>query len=114
MSATIEIGGKKYKVTLEEVKSEKIAEKKLESYRFNPMAVSEETIATGEVNQTGGKKAKKVKGGTRKSNPYMNFAKKARQELLVTNPELKSDIPGMGKAIGAKWRALSEAEKAKY
>ena len=64
----------------------------------------------------GGKKTKKAKKakGTRKLNPYMAFAKKARQEVLAEHPELKSDVVGVGRKIGEKWRALSDAEKAKY
>ena len=106
MSATIEIGGKKYKVTLEEVDSTAapVEKKRNSTVRADPM---------GEVNQTGGKKAKKSKG-TRKMNPYMNFAKKARQEVLAEYPELKSDVVAVGRKIGEKWRALSDAEKAKY
>jgi hypothetical protein len=105
MSGTIEIGGKKYTVVLTEVKSTTTPEKSRNlSMRADPM---------GEVNQTGGKKAKKSKG-TRKMNPYMNFAKKARQEVLAEYPELKSDVVAVGRKIGEKWRALSDAEKAKY
>ena len=44
----------------------------------------------------------------------MKFAQEVRPQLLQENPSLKSDIPAMGKAIGAKWRALSEAEKKQY
>ena len=64
--------------------------------------------------QAGGKKKKQEGGKSRKLSPYMKFAQKIRPELLKENPSLKSDIPGMGRAIGAKWRALSDAEKAKY
>ena len=64
---------------------------------------------------SGGKRAKKQKGGkTRKLSPYMKFAQEARPKLLKENPELKSDIPGMGRKIGEMWRALSDAEKARY
>lgn len=61
--------------------------------------------------QEGGKKKGK---GTRKLSGYMKFCQTARKELLAEKPELKSDIPGIGRALGAKWRSLSDAEKAKY
>ncbi|NBO61644.1 MAG: hypothetical protein EBU82_11870 [Flavobacteriia bacterium] len=59
------------------------------------------------------KKAKKAKG-TRKLSPYMKFAQEARPKILKENPEMKSDIIGVGRRIGEMWRALSEAEKARY
>ncbi len=61
----------------------------------------------------GGKKAKKGKS-TRKLSGYMKFAQEARPRILKENPEMKSDIPGMGRKIGEMWRALSDSEKAKY
>ena len=60
-----------------------------------------------------GKKAKKAKG-TRKLSPYMKFAQEARPKILKENPEMKSDIIGVGRKIGEMWRALSDAEKARY
>ncbi len=60
-----------------------------------------------------GKKAKKAKG-TRKLSPYMKFAQEARPKILKENPEMKSDIIGVGRKIGEMWRALSDDEKAKY
>ena len=59
------------------------------------------------------KKAKKAKG-TRKLSPYMKFAQVARPKILKENPNLKSDIIGVGRKIGEMWRALPESEKAKY
>lgn len=61
----------------------------------------------------GGKKAKKGKS-TRKLSGYMKFAQEARPRILKENPEMKADIPGMGRKIGEMWRALSDSEKAKY
>lgn len=76
---------------------------------------SDNTSTLPPLSQEGGKKAKKEKKkGTRKLNPYMAFAKKARQEVLAEYPELKPDVVGVGRKIGEKWRALSDAEKAKY
>ncbi len=64
----------------------------------------------------GGKKGKKEKKakGTRKLSPYMKFAQEARPKILKENPEMKSDIIGVGRKIGEMWRALSDDEKAKY
>jgi hypothetical protein len=63
-----------------------------------------------------GKKAKKEKKakGTRKLSPYMKFAQEARPKILKENPEMKSDIIGVGRKIGEMWRALSDTEKARY
>lgn len=62
-----------------------------------------------------GKKAKKEKSGkTRKLSPYMKFAQEARKNILADHPEWKSDIIKVGKEIGTRWRAMSDAEKAKY
>ena len=95
MSGTITVDGKKYSITLKEISAN--------NYTGVNETESNEPAAVG-----GGKKK------TRKLSPYMKFAQKARQEILKENPALKSDIPGMGRAIGAKWRALSDSEKAKY
>ena len=59
------------------------------------------------------KKAKKSKG-TRKLSPYMKFAQQVRPQIIKNNPNLKSDIIGVGRKIGEMWRGLSDAEKAKY
>ena len=95
MSGTITLDGKKYSITLKEISANNYTGVKQEDNELPPME------------QKGGKK-------TRKLSPYMKFAQKARQDILKENPSLKSDIPGMGRAIGAKWRALSDSEKAKY
>ncbi len=57
-------------------------------------------------NQAGGKK--------RGPNDYMKFANKVRPQILKEHPELKSDVVGVARKIGEKWRSLSAAEKAKY
>lgn len=97
MSGTITVGGRTYRVTLTE------------------MMTTDDPVDTTPMMQ-GGKKTKKQEGGkkTRKLSPYMKFAQKMRPELLKENPALKSDIPGMGRAIGAKWRALTEEQKKSY
>jgi hypothetical protein len=85
---------------------------------------SEESV---ENNMAGGKKTRRNNarknnatrrkgqaGGKRGPNRYMKFANKVRPQILKEHPELKSDVVGVARKIGAKWRSLSEAEKAKY
>ena len=50
--------------------------------------------------------------GTRKMNPYMKFANKHRAEVMRSNPKMR--IPDIGRTLGKKWRALSDAEKKSY
>ena len=79
----------------------------------NPAVPEEVNPAGGGKKSKKGKKAKKAKG-TRKLSPYMKFAQEARKNILAEDPSLKSDIIAVGKRIGEKWRALSDAEKARY
>lgn len=53
-------------------------------------------------------------GGKRGPNGYMKFANKIRPQVLKEHPELKSDVVGVARKIGEKWRSLSDAEKKKY
>lgn len=73
----------------------------------------ENNMRGGKKNMKGTKKAKKAKG-TRKLSGYMKFAQEVRPRILQENPNLKSDIPGMGRKIGQMWRNLSASEKARY
>ena len=77
--------------------------------------------AYGKFNAEGGKRnrkganktrKKKQEGGKRKLSGYMKFANKVRPDLMKENPGMP--IPKLGSAIGAKWRALSDAEKKSY
>lgn len=103
MSGTVTLNGLTYKITLTEMP---ITNEGNGQVMNGPMM-------NGEM--MGGKKKKKQEGGkSRKLSPYMKFAQKVRPELIKENPALRSDIPGMGKAIGAKWRALSEEEKKRF
>jgi hypothetical protein len=45
-------------------------------------------------------------------NPYMKFANKHRGEVMRSMPGAK--VPEIGKALGKKWRSLSDAEKKSY
>lgn len=58
------------------------------------------------------RKNRTMSGGKRKLNPYMKFVKKNRATIVSSNP--KATIPEIGKALGKKWRSLSEAEKKSY
>ena len=58
------------------------------------------------------RKNRTMSGGNRKMNPYMKFANKHRQEIMRSMPKAK--IPEIGKALGKKWRSLSDAEKKSY
>lgn len=59
---------------------------------------------------------RKAQAGGKKRGPngYMKFANKIRPQILKEHPELKSDVVGVARKIGAKWRSMSDAEKAKY
>ncbi len=60
------------------------------------------------------KNQRKARKQTRKLNPYMKFAKKVRPEILRQNPALRSDVVAVARKIGAKWRSMSDSEKARY
>ena len=51
-------------------------------------------------------------GGKRKLSGYMKFANKHRAEIMRSNPG--ATVPDIGRALGKKWRGLSEAEKKSY
>jgi hypothetical protein len=76
----------------------------------------------GEQQQDGGAKMgkKEKKGKTRKSGKsgkvsgYMKFSQKIRPDILKQHPELKTDVIGVARKIGEKWRALSQEEKNSY
>ena len=48
-------------------------------------------------------------GGKRGMNPYMRFANEQRKKMAKT-----SNVVSQAREIGKRWRALSEAEKARY
>lgn len=51
-------------------------------------------------------------GGKRKMNPFMKFANQERKNVMAKHPTFA--IPEIGKELGKRWRALSEAEKKRY
>ena len=66
----------------------------------------------------GGKKRKnnnmtrKQEGGKKKLSGFMKFSKQERASVLKENPGI--EFAGVGKKLGEKWRALSDAEKKRY
>ena len=58
------------------------------------------------------KAIEKKSGGKKKLTGYMAFAAKRRAALKEEQPDLT--FGGLGKAMGAEWRAMSDAEKNKF
>lgn len=52
-----------------------------------------------------------MSGGKRKLSPYMRWANKERKAVMAAMP--KARVPEIGKELGKRWRALSDAEKAR-
>jgi hypothetical protein len=52
------------------------------------------------------------RGKTLKTSPYMLFVKAERPKLVAANPQLA--FGEVGRKLGEKWRALTEAQKSKY
>jgi hypothetical protein len=77
-------------------------------------------LVAGPTNPGGGGMKKEKKGKTRKSgrsgkvSGYMKFSQKIRPDILKQHPELKTDVIGVARKIGEKWRALSQEEKNSY
>jgi structure-specific recognition protein 1 len=59
-----------------------------------------------------GKKTRKIGGAKRKMSGFMKFSQKVRPEVMRENPGIA--FGEVGKRLGARWRALSDSEKAKY
>lgn len=73
--------------------------------------------ASSNTSSFGGGKGKKNKtrkqeGGKKKLSGFMKFSKQERASVLKENPGI--EFAGVGKKLGEKWRALSDAEKARY
>lgn len=78
-----------------------------------PSTNSQESLVGGKSRK--GKKTRKANsqaGGKRGPNPFMKFAAKERKNIMSQNPGMP--IPEIGKELGKRWRALSEAERSKY
>lgn len=75
--------------------------------------------ASSNTSSFGGGKGKKNKnntrkqeGGKKKLSGFMKFSKQERASVLKENPGI--EFAGVGKKLGEKWRALSDAEKKRY
>lgn len=80
----------------------------------NNMAGGKKSRRNGAARKNNATRRKAQTGGKRGPNGYMKFANKIRPQIIKEHPELKSDVVGVARKIGAKWRAMSDAEKAKY
>jgi len=58
------------------------------------------------------KTVEKKSAGKKKLSGYMKFSQERRPGLKTEQPDLT--FGEIGKALGAEWKALSEADKAKY
>jgi len=82
-----------------------------------PKNSKNEKPAKNSKNEKPAKKAKKEKKEKkekkpRKLNAYMVFAMEVRESVKKNHPT--ASITEIAKKIGEKWRAMSDAEKAKY
>lgn len=77
----------------------------------NKMNSKNETPAKKEKKEKKAKKDNKEKK-PRKLNAYMVFAMEVRESVKKNHPT--ASITEIAKKIGEKWRAMSDAEKAKY
>lgn len=69
---------------------------------------------TQEFKQDGGRRKKSGSKSrkTRKLSGYMKFVKAMRPKVVSENPNMK--FASIGRELGARWRKMSTAEKAKY
>lgn len=65
-----------------------------------------------DVDEEGGK-AKKARKGTRRAlSGYMKFVKAERKNVMSSNPKMA--FGDVGKELGKRWRALSDADKKRF
>ena len=81
------------------------------------MAPKKAPKATKKITKSPKKAAKKAKVDKkdkpkRAPGPYMIFCKAERPKIVAANP--KFTFGEVGKALGEKWRGMSDAQKAKY
>jgi len=67
-------------------------------------------VDEGEVEVKKGKKAKRK--GTRKLSGYMKFVQSERKNVISSNPKMA--FGAVGKELGKRWGALSDAQKKSY
>lgn len=65
------------------------------------------------IEEEGGeRKAKKSKGTRRALSGYMKFVKAERKNVMSANPKMA--FGDVGKELGKRWRALSDADKKRF
>jgi chromatin remodeling complex protein RSC6 len=92
----------------------------------------QERMEPEEEEQRGGKKGRKAnktrknrkadgngnsqEGGAkkRKQSGFMRYSAEMRKTIGGEDPKMRSDVVAMAREIGKRWRALTDAEKAKY
>jgi len=67
-------------------------------------------VDEGEVEVKKGKKGKRK--GTRKLSGYMKFVQSERKNVISSNPNMA--FGAVGKELGKRWGALSDAQKKSY
>lgn len=60
----------------------------------------------------GAKAAKSATRKARKPSGFMKFSAKERKSVMAENPNIA--FADVGRELGKRWRALSEAEKKRY
>ena len=71
---------------------------------------AKKVVEVEEVEVKKGKKAKRK--GTRKLSGYMKFVQSERKNVISENPNMA--FGAVGKELGKRWGALSDAEKKSY
>ena len=83
--------------------------------KSDPMAmnvVENNNLGGGKRSHHSTKTRKSKKGGPKRSNPFMNFAKGERKVIISESPNLA--ITEIGKELGKRWRALYVEENLTY
>lgn len=88
-----------------------------------PQELPEREQMGGKKGRKGGKTRKNRKGDgnaqegggkKRKASGFMRYSAEMRKTIGAEDPKMRSDVVAMAREIGKRWRALSDAEKAKY
>jgi len=77
-----------------------------------PMARKSRSTRKNRKQNEATRKNRKQSGGKRGMNPFMKFAAKERKNIMSSNPGMP--VTEVGKELGKRWRALSEAQKKSY
>ena len=66
----------------------------------------------GKRNRKEANKTRKKEGSKKKLSGFMKFSKQERPNIMKENPGI--EFTQVGKKLGEKWRALSDAKKKSY